>query len=92
MTREHVDGNVQDFQAFVGGRAYVLGTDDNLWDETGRWKSMTREHVDGNVTAFEALNADQAYVIGSDGKLWSESGPWGKVPPSRHEIGGGVYA
>jgi hypothetical protein len=91
MTREQVDGHVQAFQALNASSAYVLGDNGNLWLESGPWTSMTRKQVDGNVTAFEALNAVQAYVIGSDGKLWNESGPWAKVPPTRHEIGGGIY-
>jgi hypothetical protein len=91
MTREHVDGTVRGFQALNTSECYVLGRDGNLWYEQGSWNAMTRKQVDGNVAEFEAFNTVQACVVGRDGTLWSESGPWGTVPPTRHQIGGGIY-
>jgi hypothetical protein len=66
---------------------FVLGSDGNLWLETGPYGPPNippfRTPVDGNVdlfAAFQAFSSQQVFVCGSDGDLWLEQGPWGKVP------------
>jgi hypothetical protein len=80
------------FEALSSTEAYVLGTDGNLWHETGSWGTVPppREQVDGNVAAFQALSSTEAYVLGTDGNLWHETGPWGTVPPPRKQVDGNV--
>ena len=60
--RDQVDGNVAAFQALSPTEAYVLGTDGNLWHETGPFGHVppTRQQVDGNVAAFKALSPTEA--------------------------------
>jgi hypothetical protein len=80
------------FQPLSSTEAYVLGSNGNLWLETGPWGPVPppRHQVDGNVTSFQALSATEAYVLGSNGNLWLETGPWGPVPPPRHQVDGNV--
>ena len=81
------------FQPLDQNTAYVLGSNGNLWHETGPWGKVppSRQQVDGGVAAFQALSATEAYVLGTDGNLWHETGPWGKVPPSRQQVDGNVF-
>lgn len=93
-TGPQIDGNVAAFDGNVTlgvQRAYVLGTDGNLWLEQGPWGTVppSRQQVDGDVRAFQTIDADHVFVLGRNGNLWLETGPWGTVPPSRIEIGGG---
>jgi NHL repeat len=61
---------------------YVLGSDGNLWLETGPFGKQIpppRLQVDGNVSAFQALDGNNVVVLGSDGNLWLETWPYGDV-------------
>jgi hypothetical protein len=84
------------FQALSSTDVFVLGTDGNLWNETGPWGQVpppSRMQVDGNVAAFQALSLGEAYVLGTNGNLWHEMGPWGIVPPPiRQQVDGNVAA
>jgi hypothetical protein len=87
-------GGRRTFQALSSTEAYALGSDGNLWFETGPWGTVppARKQVDGNVAAFQALDANTVYVLGSNGNLWLETGPWGTVPPARQQVDGNVAA
>ena len=82
------------FQALSSTEAFVLGTNGNLWHETGPWGPVppARQQVDGNVAAFQALDAGVVFVLGTNGNLWQETGPWGTVPPARLQFDGNVLS
>jgi hypothetical protein len=82
------------FQPLGPNEAYVLGTNGNLWHETGPWGTVppARQQVDGNVAAFQALSSAETYVLGTNGNLWHETGPWGTVPPARQQVDGSVLS
>jgi len=77
---------------------YVLGSDGNLWFETGPFGTQIpppRLQVDGNVIAFQALDGNNVVVLGSDGNLWLETWPYGNVQQTintRSQIDGNVAA
>jgi DNA-binding beta-propeller fold protein YncE len=61
---------------------YVLGSNGNLWYETGPFGQQippARLQIDANVAAFQALDANGVVVLGSDGNLWLETWPYGNV-------------
>lgn len=61
---------------------YVLGSDGNLWLETGPFGNQippSRLQVDGNVAAFQALDSNNVFVLGSDRNLWLEKWPYGNI-------------
>lgn len=61
------------FQAIPGtNTVYVLGSDGNLWRETG--SAGNRNLVDGHVAQFQAVDSTTVYVLGTDGNLWAENG------------------
>jgi hypothetical protein len=67
---------------------FVLGSDGNLWLESGPYGPPHippfRTPVDGNVdlfASFQAFSSEEVFVCGSDGNLWLEQGPFGTVPP-----------
>jgi len=78
---------------------YVLGSDGNLWFETGPFGPNhvppKRLPIDNNVMAFQALGPNQAVVLGADGNLWLENWPYGDVAQTvktRLQIDGNVAA
>lgn len=80
-------------------KVYVLGSDGNLWFETGPFGSShippPRLQVDGNAAAFQALDANDVVALGSDGNLWLETWPYGDVAETvktRKQIDGNVGA
>lgn len=61
---------------------YVLGSDGNLWLETGPFGNQIpprRLQVDGSVSAFQALDGNNVFVLGSDRNLWLEMWPYGNI-------------
>jgi hypothetical protein len=90
--RDHVDGNVQAFQALNADIACVLGADGKLWREFGARDNaqQPRRNVDGHVRAFQALDASIVYVLGYDGKLWREFGTWNNAMQPRIQVDGSV--
>jgi hypothetical protein len=77
---------------------YVLGSDGNLWFETGPFGSQVpppRLQIDGNVAGFQALDSNNVVVLGSDENLWWEIWPYGNVEQTiqnRKQIDGNVGA
>ncbi|MGC1321714.1 MAG: hypothetical protein WA849_06005 [Candidatus Udaeobacter sp.] len=77
---------------------YVLGSDGNLWFETGPFGNQVpppRLQVDGNVAAFQALDGNNVVVLGTDGNLWYEVWPFGNVQEvikNRKQVDGNVGA
>jgi hypothetical protein len=67
-----VDQNVTDFQPLDSKTAYVRGSDEKLWRETG--SSASRTLVDHQVAAFQPVDARIVYIASTDGKLWRETG------------------
>jgi hypothetical protein len=97
--RQHIDGNVFEFQASSVTQIFVLGTDGNLWlasAQNGNWGQVPppRQHIDANVTYFQiGPNPNVAYVLGDDRNLWYIAAPaqgWGQGQPSRQQIDGNV--
>jgi hypothetical protein len=82
------------FFGFSPNEVLVLGSDGNLWLESGPWGAVppARQHVDADVARFWPLGPNEIYVLGLDGNLWFESGPWGTVPPTRQPVDGNVAA
>ncbi len=114
-TRQQVDGNVSNlysqtgenriwrpsFQAISPTEIFVLGTDNNLWQEfSGQPWSVpstmaNRLQVDGNVETFQVLDSNTLFVLGTDGNLWLETGPFGNVDQTmanRLQVDGNVLA
>ncbi|MGA7340820.1 MAG: hypothetical protein WBE72_02160 [Terracidiphilus sp.] len=77
---------------------FVLGSDGNLWLETGPFGTQippARLQVDSNAAAFQALDSNDVIVLGSDGNLWLETWPFGNVAQTvqtRRQIDGNVAA
>jgi len=77
---------------------FVLGSDGNLWFETGPWESvsdtiMSRNQIDSRVMAFQVLDVNTLLVLGTNGNLWLEVGPWSDVAntiAARKQIDGSV--
>ena len=93
--RAQVDGNVLDFQALDQENILVLGTDHNLWLETGPFVingpvPPPRTPIDGNVGAFQATPGSDVFVLGTDKNLWLESPPYGQQ--SRAQVDANVGA
>ena len=92
--------NLTTFQPVqVGNMAvYVLGSDGNLWFETGPFGGQippNRLQVDGNASAFQALDGNNVFVLGTDGNLWLETWPFGNVAETiqtRLQLDGNVSA
>jgi hypothetical protein len=61
------------FQPLSANEAYVLGTNGNLWHETGPWGRVppaARILAGGNVLSFYVLNIlGEAFVLSTDGNL-----------------------
>jgi hypothetical protein len=65
---------------------YVLGTDRNLWLETGPFKQdgpipPGRTPVVANVLDFDPIDENNVYVLDTDRNLSLISAPFGTVPP-----------
>jgi NHL repeat len=77
---------------------FVLGSDGNLWLETGPFGTQippARLQVDSNAVAFQAPDVNDVIVLGSDGNLWLETQPFGNVAQTiqtRRQIDGNVAA
>ena len=92
--------NVSSFQPVQPGNMaiYVLGSDGNLWFETGPFGQQippNRLQVDANVLAFQALDGNDVFVLGSDGNLWLETWPFGNLASTiqrRLQLDGNVAA
>jgi hypothetical protein len=87
------DGNAAAFQVVYwdlndlsADIVYVLGTDGNLWLETGPKRYAQPVQVDADVVAFQAVDQSHAYVLGADGNLWLENYPWGYLPPADRQL------
>ena len=65
-----VDADVSQFFPVDATHVYVVGTDANLWNETGT--SANRFQVDTNVAQIYGVNSQMVYVEGGDGNLWRE--------------------
>jgi hypothetical protein len=88
--RKIVDQNVAAFQAIDDNTVFVLGTDGNLWLETGPWSDVshtvnTRQPVESGVATFYAWPAAHdffgywvVFVKDANSNLWYETPP---TPP-----------
>jgi hypothetical protein len=93
------------YQPVNANAVFVLGSDGNLWLETGPWNGIqhtidTRKQVDAQVTYFWAVDSKHVFVVGNDGNLWYETAPtpsdvngWGNVQAvidTRQQVDGRV--
>ena len=74
-SRQLVDRNVQAFQTINANQVYVLGSNGNLWLESGPWGTVPPHRVQiggSGVTAFQALGSasgSSVFTLGNDGVL-----------------------
>ncbi len=93
------------YQPVSANEVFVLGSNGNLWFETGPWTGIqhtvdTRKQVDGKVSHFWAADSKHVFVLGSNGNLWYETAPnpsevdgWGNVQAvvdTRQQVDGKV--
>jgi hypothetical protein len=76
---------------------YVLGSNGNLWLESGPFGNQIPPpnslQVDANVIAFQGLDGNNVFVLGQNGNLWLEMWPFGnQIPPNRLQLDGNVRA
>lgn len=94
VARQHVDANVQTFEALDITTVLTLGTDGNLWLNRGPFGQpvATKQHIDGDLLSFQALDTDNVFVLDAGRRLWLDKAPFGTVPPARNQIDANIRA